>query len=133
MRAWLWRARPAAARQPHWTGAVLQPALRPASDLHPITSVERAAVTIAAVFERDLDFAPFPVTLHFHPGVPALLQSGYDAVLARTPRAQWVQLLRDRAIAVGTSARRSAKSFCVRGGAACARARPRATPELQTQ
>jgi hypothetical protein len=45
-----------------------------------------AAANIAAVFERDLGFAPFTATLRFYPDragfEAALLESGYDAALA---------------------------------------------------
>jgi hypothetical protein len=61
--------------------------VRPASHLGAIHSYERALVTIAGVFERDLGFPPFPVTLEFHPDreafEAALLESGYDPALAK--------------------------------------------------
>ena len=70
-----------------WTIALPQATVRPASRMDGIVSYDRAASTIAAVFERDLGFPSFPVTLHFFPGreafQAALLQSGYDPALAK--------------------------------------------------
>ena len=70
-----------------WTVALPQSTVRPASHMDGIVSYDRALSTIATVFERDLGFPQFPVTLHFYPGrdafEAALLQSGYDPDLAR--------------------------------------------------
>lgn len=70
-----------------WVVSLPQSAVRPASHIDAITSYDRAVATIAAVFERDLHFAPFPVVVRFYPGhgefEAALLESGYDAALAR--------------------------------------------------
>ena len=70
-----------------WSVALPDPTVRPASSIDAISSYERAAVTVASIFEQDLEFPSFPVTLHFFPGrgpfEAALLESGYDADLAR--------------------------------------------------
>jgi len=70
-----------------WTLVLPQPAIRAASHVHEITSYDRAAVTIAQIFERDLGFPAFPATLRFYPGrasfEAALLGSGYDPALAK--------------------------------------------------
>ncbi len=63
-------------------------AARPVSHIESIASYGRASSTIADIFQKELGFPPFTATLHFysHRGAfeAALLDSGYDAALART-------------------------------------------------
>jgi hypothetical protein len=77
----------AAAREP-WLVSIPQPGLRPVSRLDSIFDYRTAAATVASIFERDLGLTPFPVTFHFFPHrdafEQALLESGYDAALARS-------------------------------------------------
>lgn len=77
----------AAAREPLLV-SVPQPGLRPASRLDSIFDYRTAAATVASIFERDLGLTPFPVTFQFFPHrdafEKALLDSGYDAALARS-------------------------------------------------
>lgn len=65
---------------------VPQPGLRPVTRLDHIYDYRTAAATVAAIFERDLGFPPFPTTFRFYPHQEAfekaLLAAGYDAALA---------------------------------------------------
>jgi len=77
----------AASREPRLV-TVPDPDLRPVFRLDGIFDYRAAVATVAAIFERDLGFPPFPVTFRFHPDrdafEKALLASGYDAALARS-------------------------------------------------
>lgn len=77
----------AATREP-WLVSVPQPGVQPVSRLDAIFDYRIAAATVASIFERDLGLTPFPVTFQFFPHrdafEKALLESGYDAALARS-------------------------------------------------
>jgi hypothetical protein len=64
------------------------PGLRPVSRLEQIYDYPTAAATVASIVNRELGFPPFPTTFHFYPDrdafEKALLESGYDADLARS-------------------------------------------------
>lgn len=64
-----------------------QPDARPALHLDQIYDYQGAAVAIAAVLERELGVAPFPVTVHFYPDTAAfeaaLVKFGQDPDMAR--------------------------------------------------
>ncbi len=68
--------------------SVPQPGLRPASRLDQIFDYRTAAATVTSVIHRDLGFTSFPVTFRLYPDrvafERALLESGYDAALARS-------------------------------------------------
>jgi hypothetical protein len=65
-----------------------QPSLRPVSRLEHIFDYRTAAATVVSISERDLGFPPFPITFRLYPHQgafeKALLDSGYDAALARS-------------------------------------------------
>jgi hypothetical protein len=64
-----------------------QPGLRVATSLDDISDYRTAAASVAAICQRDLGFASFPITFRLYPGREsferALLESGYDPELAR--------------------------------------------------
>jgi hypothetical protein len=61
---------------------------RAATHIDAIHDYRSAVAAISAVLERDLGFAPFPVTFHFYPSRPAfeaaLIEIGYDPAFAKT-------------------------------------------------
>lgn len=65
-----------------------EPGLKPVSRMEQIFDYRTAAVTVASVSEHVLGFPQFPVTFRFYPHRDAferaLLESGYDAALARS-------------------------------------------------
>ena len=69
-----------------------QPFVRAASSLDEIGDYRTAAVTIAAIFDRQLGIPRFPATLEFYPHTgafeKALLKIGYDVDLARATAAR---------------------------------------------
>jgi hypothetical protein len=68
--------------------SIPQAGYRPVSRLDQISDYRTAAATVAWISERDLGFPSFPITFRFYPHrdafEKALLNSGYDAALART-------------------------------------------------
>ena len=77
--------------EPHIV-TIPQPSVRAASSLDEIGDYRTAAVTIAAIFDRQLGIPRFPATLEFYPHADAfekaLLRVGYDADLARSTAAR---------------------------------------------
>lgn len=77
--------------EPHIV-TIPQPSVRAASSLDEIGDYRTAAVTIAAIFDRQLGIPRFPATLEFYPHTDAfekaLLKVGYDADLARSTAAR---------------------------------------------
>lgn len=67
--------------------ALPDPSLRPTFQIDAIADYGVAVATIGAIAERELGFAPFPLTYKFysdrHAMEAALLESGYDPDLAR--------------------------------------------------
>ena len=77
--------------EPHIV-SIPQPSVRAASTLDEIGDYRSAAVTISAVFDRQLGIPRFPATLEFYPHSDAfekaLLRVGYDSELARSTAAR---------------------------------------------
>ena len=77
--------------EPHIV-TIPQPSVRAASSLDEIGDYRTAAVTIAAIFDRQLGIPRFPATLEFYPHTgafeKALLKIGYDVDLARATAAR---------------------------------------------
>ena len=69
-----------------------QPSVRAATTLDEIGDSRTAAVTISAIFDRQLGIPRFPATLEFYPHSDAferaLIRVGYDAELARSTAAR---------------------------------------------
>lgn len=77
----------AVSHEPHFV-SVPQPGVRPVARLEHIFDYRTAAATVVWISERDLGFPSFPITFRFYPDErafeKALLDSGYDAALARS-------------------------------------------------
>src|SRR5688572_18763557 len=77
--------------EPHIV-TIPQPSVRSASSLDEIGDYRTAAVTISAIFDRQLGIPRFPARLEFYPHSDAfekaLLRVGYDADLARSTAAR---------------------------------------------
>jgi hypothetical protein len=94
--------------------SVPQRGLRPVAHLDQIFDYRTAAVTIASIIDRDLGFSSFPITFRFYPNRDAferaLLDSGYDAALARKTATTMVAVGGHRAVLVN-DARLSSTSW----------------------